>query len=108
MLSTIGTPISGRPCLLWSLLFLSVFGLLVAGSFGSASQVRAPQSAPPQLTILTLPFFSAVPHVPSRCAARAGARGIVPKVIAQATTSAVVRKFFMDGLPEPVLVVKVK
>src|ERR1700722_10108747 len=99
MLSTIGTPISGRPCLLASLLFLSVFGLLVSGSVGSASQLSEPQIAAPQVTILTLPLRSAVHHVPAGSAARAGPAAIVPSAIAEATTSAVVRKFFIDGLP---------
>src|ERR1700758_4828781 len=100
MLSTIGTPMSGRPCLLASLLFMSVFGLFVWGSFGSASQVSVPQMAPPQLTILTLPFLSPVNHVPTGSAANAGAIAISPSVIAAAATSAVVRRLFMKGPPD--------
>src|SRR5215475_10007639 len=72
MLSTIGTPMSGRLCLLASALFLSVFGRPVAGSFGSLSQTSEPHSAPPQLVILTWLSLSAVYQVPIGSAARAG------------------------------------
>ena len=60
MPSTIGTPSSGRLCLLASALFLSVFGWPVAGSFGSLSQTSAPHSAPPQLVMRTWLSLSAV------------------------------------------------
>src|SRR5580692_10795262 len=76
MPSTIGTPSSGRLCLLASALFLSVFGRPVAGSFGSLSQTSAPHSAPPQLVMRTWLSLSAVYQVPSGSAARAGPLGV--------------------------------
>src|SRR6202035_5845439 len=76
MPSTIGTPSSGRFCLLASALLLSVFGRPVAGSIGSLSQTSAPHSAPPQLVMRTWLSLSAVYQVPSGSAARAGALGI--------------------------------
>src|SRR6266851_1011942 len=76
MASTIGTPSSGRLCLVASALFLSVFGRPVAGSFGSLSQTSAPHSAPPQLVMRTWLSFSAVYQVPSGSAARAGPLGV--------------------------------
>src|ERR1700722_15809066 len=104
MLSTIGTPISGRPCFLASLLLMSVFGLLARGWFGSASQVSVPQMALPQLTIFTLPFLSPVNHVPTGSAARAGAIAISGSAIAEAATIAVVRKILMKQPPHALLV----
>src|SRR5277367_577876 len=74
MPSTIGTPMSGWLCLLVSALFLSVFGLPVAGSFGSFSHTNVPQSAPPQLVMRTWLSLSLVYHVPSGSAASAGLR----------------------------------
>src|ERR1700729_4301800 len=104
MLSTIGTPSSGRLCLLVSLLFLSVLGCFVSGSLGSASHVSVPQMAPPQLTIFTLPFLSPVNHVPTGSAARAGAIAISGSAIAEAATIAVVRKILMKRPPHALLV----
>src|SRR5262249_17763549 len=101
MPSTIGTPMSGRPCLLASWLFLSVFGLVVWGSVGSARHVSVAQMAATQLAILTLAFFSPVNHVPSGSVANAGAIEISPSAIADAATNALVRRFFIDGLPMP-------
>src|SRR5271154_139551 len=72
MASTIGTPMSGRLCLLASALFLSVFGRPVDGSFGSLSPTSVPHSAPPQLVMRTWLSLSAVYQVPSGSAARAG------------------------------------
>src|SRR5262245_8600396 len=57
--------------------------------------------APPQLTILTLPFLSPVNHVPSGSAANPGAIEISPSAIADAATNALVQRFFIDGLPVP-------
>src|SRR5580692_617170 len=84
MPSTIGTPSSGRFCLLASALFLSVFGRPVAGSFGSLSQTSEPHSAPPQLVMRTWLSLSAVYQVPSGSAARAGPLGA--SAIAGSTT----------------------
>ena len=78
MLSTMGTPSSGRLFLALSELFLSVFGWWVSGSFGSASHDSVPQSASPQLTMRTLAFLSPVNQVPSGSAARAGAMKSAP------------------------------
>src|SRR5579859_3282025 len=103
MLRTIGTPMSGRPCLLASLLLMSVFGLLVWGSFGSASQVSVPQMAPPQLTIFTLPFLSPVNHVPIGSAANACVIDMSPSATADAATSALARRFFMKRPPDTLL-----
>ena len=72
MPSTIGTPISGRLCLLASALFLSVFGRPVAGSFGSFSHTKVPHSAPPQLVMRTWLSLSPVYQVPVGSAANAG------------------------------------
>src|ERR1700722_10035256 len=73
MPSTIGTPMSARPCLLASVLFLSVFGRPVAGSFGSFSHTKLPQSAPPQLVTRTWLSLSPVYQVPVGSAANADA-----------------------------------
>ena len=98
MASTIGTPRSGRLCLLASALFLSVLGRPVAGSFGSFSHTKLPHNAPPQLTIRTWLSFSPVNQVPSASAAVA----VLPKVasiklaVETQIATAVKRRLFMD------------
>src|ERR1700733_14213163 len=72
---TICTPRSGLPCLLASALFLSSFGLPVAGSIGSLSDTKVPHSAPPQLVMRTWLSLFAVYQVPSGSAAWAGVIG---------------------------------
>src|SRR5215472_9347512 len=99
MASTIGTPRSGRLCLLASALFLSVLGRPVAGSFGSFSQTRLPHSAAPQLTILTWLSLSPVNQVPRASAARAYGIGVVAsKNTVASQAAATVTRRFIDHL----------
>src|ERR1700676_4255272 len=101
MASTIGTPRSGRVCLLVSALFLSVFGGEVAGSFASLSQTRNPHSAPPQLVMRTWLSLSAVYQVPSGSAARAGPLGvsaIVDSAMVESQSADAKRNVFIKSL----------
>src|SRR4029077_9378645 len=100
MASTIGTPSSGRFCLLASALFLSVFGRPVAGSFGSLSQTSEPHSAPPQLVMRTWLSLSAVYQVPSGSAARAGPLGAsaIASTTVETQSADAKRKVFIKSL----------
>src|ERR1700681_2462171 len=101
MPSTIGTPSSGRVCLLVSALFLSVFGRAVAGSFGSLSQTREPHSAPPQLVMRTWLSLSAVYQLPSGSAACAGPPGvsaIADSAMAESQSADAKRNVFITSL----------
>src|SRR5437588_8229686 len=71
MLSTIGTPISGRFCLAASALFLSVLAWPVAGSIGSLRPTMVPHSAPPQSATRTRDLPPSVSQVPVGSAASA-------------------------------------
>src|SRR5271156_7170613 len=92
-----GMPRSSRLFLAASELFLSVFGWLVSGSFGSASHDSVPHSASPQLTMRTLAFLSPVNQVPSGSAARAGAIQISASAATKAVTAVVVREIFIPA-----------
>src|ERR1700686_1650435 len=90
MPSTIGTPSSGRLCLLASALLLSDFGRPVAGSIGSLSQTSEPHSAPPQLVMRTWLSLSAVYQVPS------GASAIVDSTMVESQSAK--RNVFITSL----------
>ena len=79
---------------------MSRLGRPVAGSFGSLSQIRLPQSAPPQLTIRTWPCLSPVSQAPKASAAAAVLLELtVAKAAAEiANAIAVLRRQIMDYL----------
>src|SRR5215813_7696674 len=81
MSMTIWTPIIDRARFAASALLLSVFGLPVAGSFGSFRATMLPHRAPPQLTIATLALPFSVSQFPRASPADAGVTAATQRMV---------------------------